>query len=480
MSYRLMIIDDTSTNVGTYQNVLSNRDIFKEPTIVIDYDRNFRETIKNTYVDGYLIDLVLDQGSWERHRIGDAANLLNKHFVDIPRPAPIFIVSRTWGDDFKRAMGIVSNMEAWAVNVVDYMTWRDFKKAESDAQVKGELEARLKNRLDDWHGASSLSKKSDDDPIRILLLADPQFTDKNTRDEAAEGKIQTALDRDHRKPDLIALAGDISYSGIPCQFVYAKERIEFLRSGLKVLGDNIVLVPGNHDVNMLFSAVGDYDYDFQDWQIKKKDDCAKKRCTAPKCQSYALAPFRDFAFQLTGDRNWQRQENCSWVDKRFLHLGIRFLLLNTTEMISAREPGKIWIPQTSADRLDFDLRGGDAETFTIALSHHGLRPHTGQAGEKPIENLNCVEGLFGAGHVNLWCYGHYHSFEYYPHLPRMPNVCALQLPTYRLDTRSEDHRRGFVFLELQRKKGKVYGGQAFLYTLDHNGDWRPASSSYLV
>lgn len=108
----------------------------------------------------------------------------------------------------------------------------------------------------------SLSKKEPDEPLLLLHIGDMQFGDKHfsTISKVASERILANFIVNNLKlnVDFVAITGDIAYSGLQSEYILAEE---WLRSLCKYLfpeefhnyGERILLVPGNHDVNISFS-----------------------------------------------------------------------------------------------------------------------------------------------------------------------------------------------------------------------------------
>jgi UDP-2,3-diacylglucosamine pyrophosphatase LpxH len=369
------------------------------------------------------------------------------------------------------------------------LAWSEFAQATVSGNTKDELEAaksrmnalrdKLLFELDRWHGRSCFRPKPDD-TIRILLLADVQFGDPATDPAApfAEHLIARALRRDGTLPDLIAIAGDVSHSGRPDQFAIAEERFAidlmgqlWRNNNVDNFRDRIVLVPGNHDVNLRFSACDNRKFNLS----KNTLDDDTKPVTWKKSypylfhHDYAIEPFRRFARRLTKDRNWEDSSDLSWVDRRFLHCGIRFFVLNSVVKLNATNPDKACLNEDTLSDISRSLGADDPESiFSIALSHHGLRPEGGSVDEKAVDDWSSVGCDFFFMHrIRLWLYGHYHKFaarsindEPFDNSP----LWLLQTPTSRIGTST----RGFCLLELSRTDGKVMDANVHYYVLENN------------
>lgn len=483
MAYKLMVIDDDRlTREKTYEEVLTVPDF--DPLYIWN-NRDFLQHY-DTPVDGYIIDVFLEEGDWKQTNI---IEILKKFIQNAPRLAPVFLVSRLWGDE--RVLGILKQTGESSVKVVQYLAWSEFEEAAGEKGVAAEKKEAIKARmdalrnkllfeLDHWHGRSRLRSLADHDTIRLLLLADVQFGDPTTDPKAtfAENWIAHTLKKDGKLPDLILVAGDVSHSGRPDQFAFAKERLVLDLIGplwgehnIDRFRDRILLVPGNHDVNLRFSACDGRIFDPVNADFKKDNHSLLKVKEQPYLfhHDYALEPFRRFAHQLTGDKNWENSRDMSWVDRRFIHYGIRFFFLNSVSELKASMPDHASFSEAAVKNIMRSIGNDDPESiFSIAVSHHGLRPPNDKDNTKELDNWSDVGcDLFSMYKIRLWLYGHYHKFD-----ARSLNckpfektpLWLLQVPTSRISCST----RGFCILELSRVAGKINDANVHYYVLENN------------
>jgi predicted phosphodiesterase len=466
-----MIIDDARyRREKQYQKVFSDCEF--EPIFI--WSQKDLEKHKDTPVDGYIIDVFLNSGEWSSPET-NAAELLKNYIQNAPRPAPVFFVSQLWGDD--KVLDILKQANETTVKVVQYLAWSEFHQATEDNHLAESRMNALRNKilfeLNRWHGRSGF-RPEPDDSIRILIISDIQFGDPNTDTKAtfAEQWIARTLKKENALPDLIVVAGDISYNGRPDQFELAEEMLEldlmallWGKNNIERMRERIILVPGNHDVNLRFSACDKLRYDLDGKKFIEDNDPPIKSKIGH--QEYALEPFRRFARRITKDRNWDDYPDLSWVDRRFLHCGIRFFVLNSVTSLNSMMPKKASLSENSVREIGRSLVGDDNETiFSIAVSHHGLRPESSPDTETQIDNWERVGRDFFSMHgIRLWIYGHYHDFY-----PRSLNgepfntkpLWMVQAPTARISS----SKRGFCLIELERKDGNIVDAYAHNYVFE--------------
>ena len=90
MSYKIMIIDDApGRREEQYRQVFSGSEF--DPVYI--WTREEFERHRDTPVDGYVLDVFLEDGDW---RDINAAELLKNDIQNAPRPAPVFFVSQIY------------------------------------------------------------------------------------------------------------------------------------------------------------------------------------------------------------------------------------------------------------------------------------------------------------------------------------------------------------------------------------------------
>jgi UDP-2,3-diacylglucosamine pyrophosphatase LpxH len=475
MAYKIMVIDNArDRREEDYLNVFSGSEF--EPLFI--WTRREFELNRETPVDGYVVDILLDTGDW-----GDtnAAELLRDTIQFAPRPAPVFLVSQLWGDE--KVLNCLKQAGESSAKVVQYLAWSEFQQAAGDDEAATNRMDALRNKLlfelNRWHGRSGF-RPEDDDTIRVLLLADVQFGDPATDPKAtfSEHWIAHTLKKDGALPDLVVVAGDVSHSGRPDQFALADERLDIDLMGqlwgshnVDNMRDRIVIIPGNHDVNLRFSACDNRKFNVKT-QIFEEDSnpvACSGSSSIPCHHDYALEPFRRFAQRLTRDRNFEYSTSMSWVDRRFLHCGIRFFILNSVAELSATAPNRASFSEPALREINRSLGDSvDPESiFSIAVSHHGLRPEGAATTDTEVDNwLSVGRDVFSMHKIRLWLYGHYHEFEARSINSKPFDTTPLwlvQAPTSRISRST----RGFCLLELCRKSGKVTDAYVNHYVLEH-------------
>ena len=470
MTFKLMIIDDSIfSRKETYEKVLPP-EYFE--LIVISNLQELKKNFSSTPVDGYIVDVVLDTGSWSS--VVDAGNLFSI-LGPPPRSAPVFLVSMNWGqpETIDTLNQIRRNRN---YDVLRYLAWPEFTKA-ANSTSSAELFIIQNKIVDDltiWHQHSSF-RPEHDQSIRILVLADLQYGDPHTSNyaEFSEQRISRTLHRDDLLPDIIVVAGDIAFSGSPNEYAEAKRRIEenlleeiWPHAELDNMRERLLLVPGNHDVNLRFLACSNFRWAREKQKWESLSDPMSP--VSVNEERFSLEPYRQFSRALTGSRDIGADLCDSRIDRRFEGAGLRFFLLSSPSGATITEPTYSEFGADSLKRINRSLGSTDTpqDFFNIAVSHHGIQVG---GNKEQIGDWDTVgRQFFSMNHVGLWVFGHYHNEKCWTDDIASLPINLVQAPTLRI-VPGENSRRGFTLIDLDRNNGKVTGGNVYFYHFDDQG-----------
>jgi predicted phosphodiesterase len=126
-------------------------------------------------------------------------------------------------------------------------------------------------------GAPSNNERHNDrkNVIRIAHLSDLHFTvESNVDEDSVLSGLVKCIRNDaarHGEISLVALTGDIAYSGRPTEFARARQWIQNkLLPGLKLRETDLMMVPGNHDVDR--TKIADGARMIQDTLVRQADE----------------------------------------------------------------------------------------------------------------------------------------------------------------------------------------------------------------
>lgn len=479
MKFKILIIDNDITRKTTYEMFFnSTNDI---DCVFCSTKTEYLRDHINTPFDGYIVDLILEN-DWGV----DASEVFKELQNSAPRPAPVFLVSNLWGET--RVLDVLSKAGQFSLKVVQYIAWTEFLKisqqiGHDNSRVKA-LYNKIYFELMRWHQLSNFRPKGDQE-INLLIVSDIQYSDPDASKKStyAENEIAYALDTENIFPHFVVIAGDITHSGTPEQFALAKDRLEndlfkqiWSHSYLENK-DRIILVPGNHDVNLRYSSCEDYYFDFISKKLVPNKNTDKK-----SHESYSMEPFRRFAHELTNDHRWISSESFTWYDRRFIQCGIVFYNVNTVSKLNHLCPTKASFDEGAFRAISRDIGvNRDTDLFRVAISHHGTLPFSMRSsGDVEVDNWDETGMHFFVNQgINLWIQGHYHKYntssinddEFADN-----NLWLLHAPT--LTIRGEESR-GFCILKLTRNDGKVISADIVPFKYE-NGKFipKPARNIY--
>jgi len=396
MRYRVLVADDEpDINRDRYGLLLSDPDDGFDWTLVGTRDV-FEHTDFSQY-DAVILDINLT--GWRHMPLGEAVRT-------IPHPIPIVFASGRWHEEATIRVIREVLADAKDANFVQILILDDLRADTAPLKIRAVRE-QLRLAIARAQRYTQLSV-GDDEPIHILHLSDPQYGDPDTDGWAglAEEQIAKFLYDLCPRLHLVAITGDITYQALPSEFDEARSRIGSLLSAVFGAGgqERLLLVPGNHDVNLRLAAADCLDFDF-----KSGHPVVRKGGWDPTGQRrFALAPFCQFAWRLTGDPRWLGAGDLCWVNESFRHLGLRFIVLNTVSELDCSSPARATLPLGTLRKLVPSPRESD-RLFCIALAHHGPASTPAGPDDVAIGNWPDVAGCLQVAGVRMFIHGHGHE-----------------------------------------------------------------------
>jgi len=465
-NYSILVVDDEPSETEfLFDRLFKGDNRFKHKQA--QSPKDFEKDNIASY-DAILLDINLDGWGF---KLSDVLKIINNR-------CPVVLVSQKWDEEQTHKLVSEALAEAKGVIFIATLVLNWLGNVGWEAYAKS-----MRTQLSDAIGRKrrrGLLDLEDNDPVCILHLSDPQYGDPSTEDWSAyvEDTIAQFVLRDSaREVHFIAITGDIAYSGEIKQYDIAKKKLEKMfkrffpnRSDWR---ERILLVPGNHDVNLRLACADKTKIAF----VKDKKNTTKTSLKISINKSaesdfpyrrVALAPFREFAWQLTGDPNWRDAEELNWINDSFHHIGLRFFLLNSTSAINCDCPNKAGYLHDSIE----DLGGEDLiheQPFGIAFSHHGP-PESSDMSEDKLEDWPKVAPFLKTRRVRLFIHGHGHSrkVDLYnldkqtPHAAKKgtlkdSELLRIMAPTTHLNSkrRPTNETRGFNLITLCRNHGRV-------------------------
>ncbi len=222
--------------------------------------------------------------------------------------------------------------------------------------------------------SANRSSSSQDQPIRILHLSDFHLSEKRKWDsDPVLTKLAATIHKitsDGLKPDLVAITGDIAAKGKPQDY---EEAYRWINEGLcAALGPrfprkNILIVPGNHDVDR-----GSVDFvakATQDALLKGKDQAPIADLLGDPANRAVLLKRHDAYLEFANRFPGTNRDVPWWSDNRQVHgQQIHFAGFCSSWMsCSDDDQGKLLIGRWQVNSL---LGNTKNASWTVALVHH--------------------------------------------------------------------------------------------------------------
>ncbi len=467
--YSLLIIDDgliSEKRKPIYENILgSGFDLYYIET---GADLNKIESLK---VHGYVVDMVLD--NW----VGEKKELQKDVFTQaielIGNKGPVFLVSSRWSPE---VVGWLNNSKD-KVKVEHFYEWREFielndriAKSEDTNSLFIAINLNIEKELNKFY-ARDLTQKKPGDSVTILHISDLQFGDTMTDEDSGllEFRIPGYLKEQKINIDFLCITGDVTYSGIPSEFDLATKWINKLCSKIFQFENykpRVLLIPGNHDINLLLNSADTVTYSFKDSKLIFNE----ANSISNQHHYFGLTPFKEMAYNLTKDTNWFTIDNhLCFVNERFLNWGIRFIHLNSVVEQSHANPALASIPNKFLEKICDCLtpQENENEVFTVILSHHGPEDFK-ISNHNSTNRWSGIRNLIENTKTDLFLYGHHHGFSnsygdneegdyikktiFHRTATLLLNEKARELDA---TTRTHTQERGFSIITLDREAGIV-------------------------
>jgi predicted MPP superfamily phosphohydrolase len=329
-----------------------------------------------------------------------------------------------------------------------------------------------------YYGKQSRALGSDE-PIRLLQIGDLEFGGPTAPGANIDMySIPNHLQRTNWIPHVVAICGDISYSGKADEFIEATEWIDKF-SDILWNDENdrrFLVAPGNHDCD--FDAFAQFCYnatfpkegDSQQAVIFKlgEKNVIRQIWDSPSksktLEETLFSNYKSFAERFLGKfPSITRTEHMSIINDSFSSWGVRVIYLNTMSNISPDNLHGFDIHiQDIKDIAEHCVRHNSNSLFTIIIAHY--RPidlgylSNIQADQNKwsgiVEFLNTIN-------AKLWLCAHTHGVEI-GKVELSTNDRFMVIPyvvtsTLRLKSgaRKENHSRAFMEIDLQREDGVV-------------------------
>lgn len=413
--FKILIIDDDCQRRGTLEELFKHE--FFDLEYIFEKNEIFQKSRYLYKYDCIFCDISLDLWLLD----GDIDNMFDTVVSIIGDEIPIVIYS----SDFKQVShwtNILLKREYRLIYTISLKHELDDIAGEIKLEPYNETRQIICNNIYLRLVAEkkfSVYNTLNGEELSILHISDLQFGDKDQHHEL-EKAFASTLNREILKKkiapiDFIIITGDVTYDGSPLQYQDAYLWLKNLCECL--LGENykdrILLVPGNHDINLSMCSLNIYKYNYpKDDEEAGTISLEKREFFTEEYSKYALDPFREFAYKITSDKKWIENESLSFINEKFSYLGVRFIHLNTLD--PGMQIGKIK-PEFILDKKLIELiqrkglRTVDGDCSTIVIAH----PSPKYLGYDPDEEGGgkwaTILNFFKDMNVGLYLFGHRHK-----------------------------------------------------------------------
>lgn len=481
---RILVIDDeVIERLDTYDAAATKLSQLNETiSFAFDYSEDgpdALEKLSSHRYDFIILDVVLTKKRWLK---GISFSAICKQ---IDGHAPFFLVTSKFDvtnrDVFYDAMG--------TKGYVTLLRWSDFEQIEESASFLYQTMLHEKKELQ----VSLEIEKGPCDDITILQLSDIQIGGYPSTEDKFEAQITAASIKaliGNNSPDFVVIPGDLAQHATPLQYAGAREWLVHLFKQIEFpyfKTERLLMVPGNHDVNLALGTAGHLKYLGKQAEISNPEKPAieiKDDAFVSDLTRHAYTPYREFERSLVL-RN-TRLENSSpeefplsWVENSFGPLGLLFFGLNTARpLVSGKEPRRKVSEDEVAELTGWLSKNNDTiesqlgiSGFSIGLLHHSP---IGNTKDKSIENDDVMKKFFNhAAHTQLIFTGHVHEGAFDLHTStaagRGTIISTSSTATLRSDARAEDTSRGFNFVILKRKDSEVVAVEGYQFIWSTEG-----------
>ena len=245
--YRILIIDDEiEQREEIYKKLFDN--VF-QITLISNREEEIVNSLKDNLFDGIVLDSTLTSG---------AVTMKVQQCIKNFNGAVILVSDKREFDDSDRGDNQICDcislrplfncIEALAKEKVTEQ--KNILKALESGIIK-DIQDRIRSVIKSIVGYADNQKNN---KLSICHIADLQFGDPEASEFALNvffTRLTAYLSEREPKPDLVVIAGDITYSGKREEFAMAESHIiPFLES---IYGEeyhkHLIVVPGNHDYN---------------------------------------------------------------------------------------------------------------------------------------------------------------------------------------------------------------------------------------
>ena len=454
VTFNILALDDKSDREEDLTKLFESEEF--NLTFISDFNEYSRSVDSFPQYDCIVCDISLD--GW----VKDAKDLFYRVIDDIGKKKPIVLYSSV----MTTVLQWTNKLLEEKYNLIYTFDWDQLIKAkDSYSMFRNNLRAILTKEL--RYTPTNINK---DDTINILHISDIQFGDpshdENLTNTFIESLVLSMQKNVIPKIDFVAITGDFAYDASPSQ--YEKARIWIVKLCKNIFGsdnfqDRLLLVPGNHDVNLSLSALNKYQYHFPESEEQEGNvNFDKRENEINDYTLYSVNPFRNFAFSLTSDDNWLKSESMSFVNYKFSYLGLIFIHLN---MLDPKEQLGMRDAKFKLDddiilkfKDEYNSLNIKKEKASIILAHSSPKYLGYDTDENHTRNWISIANFFKNINALTYMYGHRHKNLLNRQIPldseKNMRICGVSTLLCEPDI---GDNRGFKVLQLKRNNNIIVG-----------------------
>ena len=458
---RFLLIDDDPSRLNNYYSFFDFLEL-EYLTGKTQFDE-----MNLTEFSGFILDVIYQKD-------GPYRDLTFDYVVDkLPQNKPIFIISADWQTVMTNRKIIKLRQQR---RTLELLTWENITNEEHQGVTYIKDQAKTSWLLYNSQNMECVDKNQN---LIILQISDLEFGSHlqtpfiKTDRQILLNQIRNDIKKFSKsKIDFLVVCGDIAFTGTREQYNDAKEWLSYFASELIAREDyqsRIMMVPGNHDHN-IDSILGNFYHSHYDFSSKKF--CIDKNDKfITHFNDLGINNYAHFLYDLTSDNSLLIKPDQPIICRRFGHIGINFILLNSVffneQMKFQYRLTDEYIATIIADSITTERNACNIIVSHFAPNHINSDDPASDATHHTMTKL--VDVING----KLWLYGHAHSDPVVDDIQigRKGNKTCLSRASALMLQYSgicDETSNGYTILNLKRQDGKVCGLQ-YLWSDKENG-----------
>jgi len=370
-------------------------------------DKPHLDLINLSEYSGFILDVLYSEPAYK--------DITFDYVVDkLPPGKPVYIISADWQKVMLEKKNEKISQLLRNGQILAILSWKNIETELANNSTSSKDFAQTS-----WIVYNDLcdDKIADDESLLVLQISDLEFgnPEQNPFIKVAREDFLNDIREDMNQLgnkkyiDFLVICGDITFNGSKEQFDKAKDWLsvftgELIREG----GDKrkrILMVPGNHDIN-LSSLLGNYrsilfNKDKKKFVIDDND---------PVNSLYTHIGFNNYAHflhDITLENSMLLDPGKPVICRRFENIGVNFILLNSINFTGDMQHSYKMDDEYISGILK-EARNMGPDVCNIVVSH--VAPEKINAGDPTSTATNrVIKSLISAIKPKLWLFGHDHD-----------------------------------------------------------------------